>query len=98
MKKYITRTIPVTSVTAVCVNVANREVKDIDVCVYGYTADDKEFEKCVDSFVSLETNGEFSVVSIGETSETHHELFRIPVDLFAVYGESKGVVNAEHCE
>lgn len=98
MKKYITRTIPVTSVTAVCVNVANREVKDIDVRVYGYTVDDKEFEKCVDSFVSLETNGEFSVVSIGETSETYHELFRIPVDLFAVYGESKGVVNVEHCE
>ena len=98
MKKYITRTIPVTSVTAVCVNVATREVKDIDVVVYGYTKDDKEFKRCVDSSVSLETNGEFSVVSIGEASETHNELFRIPVDLFAVYGESKGELNVETIE
>lgn len=93
MKKYITRTIPVTSVTAVCVNAGTREIKDIDVLVYGYTEDDKEFKKCVDSFVSLETNGEFSVVSICEPSETHNELIRMPVEFFAIYGESRGVVN-----
>lgn len=93
MKKYISRTIPVTEVSALCVNTVTREFRDVEVKVYGYTPDDKEFKQCVDSSVSLETNGEFSVLDIVDTSEIYYEKFRIPVDLFAVYGESRGVVN-----
>lgn len=95
MKKYITRTIPVTSVTAVCVNPTTRDFRDIDVKVYGYTPEDKEFKQTVDSFVAMETNGDYTVLKIGETSETHNELFRLPVDMFAIYGESRGVADAE---
>ena len=93
MKKYITRTIPVTEVSALCVNVVTREFKDFDVKVYGYMPEDKEFKQSVDSFVSLETNGDFSVLDIVDVSEVYYEKFRIPVDLFAIYGESRGVVN-----